>query len=649
MTSHARRTGQIGGSHALGGLPGMGWLWGGAVMGSTLAIVALATPAYGALINDWSFDPASGNLTVTLIGSGNPSYFLLAEPARIVLNIPNARLGNVPLARQYPGAIRSIRAAQFDGNDARIVIELAPDALLDPRHAELTSMEVPGGQQWVLRPLVTNIVPPVPPPRVETLPTIPAPGESPPPSATPVPTVPDRVIPPSDDAPPSGDTFVDPNPAPPVLPGRNGVRTDADALRAPTTPPASAALPVEPLGPPPQPTVRVPPLDLPEVDSSPTPLPEVDSTAAAPPAPRVSVPPLTPEPAVPAPTQPPVPATPATVAPEPEPPVARTPEPAPDPPVVRTPEPAPAAPATPSEADAVRTPPPFLTTPEPSASEPASPAQPSLSGAEVIRVPTPPPATTTPPAVAVPITPAPEPTPPTTIAADPPRETPVPAAPATISAQPSPVPPSESSPIRVIPPPPAAATAPEGPIPFGTPLPGSATAAPEAPPRAIAVAPETSGGLPVGTRMQLQYPGIEPLVLDQSDPRYEVLLVAADVRHPTTGAVLVPQGTQVIGRFEGGAGRSQRFVSQVIVQGSDRRPLFATSDAIPGTPQGGTPILAGAGVGAVAVTVLSGLSGVGLLGGAAIGAATGYLTSPQVVTIEPGQFIEVEVVSSGNP
>ncbi|NER85287.1 MAG: hypothetical protein F6K42_38480, partial [Leptolyngbya sp. SIO1D8] len=41
----------------------------------------------------------------------------------------------------------------------------------------------------------------------------------------------------------------------------------------------------------------------------------------------------------------------------------------------------------------------------------------------------------------------------------------------------------------------------------------------------------------------------------------------------------------------------------------------------------------------------SGFTGVGLIGGAAMGAATGFANAPRLVTIEPGQIIEVEVVA----
>jgi hypothetical protein len=152
--------------------------------------------------------------------------------------------------------------------------------------------------------------------------------------------------------------------------------------------------------------------------------------------------------------------------------------------------------------------------------------------------------------------------------------------------------------------------------------------------------------MPVGTRLRLQYAGAEPLVLDQPEPIYEVLTVAGNVYHPDTGELVLASGTLVLGRFEGFDDSGRRFVSQIVIQGSDRTPLLAESDWLVGRAQPSTTNVAlASGLGAAAVTILSGFSGVGILGGAAVGAAAAVTESPRLVSIEPGQFIEVEVVA----
>jgi hypothetical protein len=100
-----------------------------------------------------------------------------------------------------------------------------------------------------------------------------------------------------------------------------------------------------------------------------------------------------------------------------------------------------------------------------------------------------------------------------------------------------------------------------------------------------------------------------------------------------------------MGRFEGSDRDGRWFVAQMIVNEGDRRPLVAQSARLAGTPQPKTnDLLLGSGVGAAAITILTGLSGIGLLGGVAIGAAAAVAEAPQIVVIEPGQIIEVEIV-----
>ena len=193
-----------------------------------------------------------------------------------------------------------------------------------------------------------------------------------------------------------------------------------------------------------------------------------------------------------------------------------------------------------------------------------------------------------------------------------------------------------------IPPPPSRSQG-DGTVPFGTPLPQTKSLGHG---EGYDPASERSGVAPVGTRVILQYVGAESLVLETPDPVYELLTVAGNVYDPDTGAMLLPSGAQVLGRFEGFDDSGRRFVTEMVIQGDDRRPLLAESDWIMGTPQPNSTNLAlGSGIGAAAVTVLAGLSGVGLLGGAAIGAAASMAELPRVVIIEPGQVIEAEVVA----
>ena len=136
-------------SRSLGGWVGAG------LMGSTLMVMAPATAA--TTLSAWQFDPATRQFTVTLPSGVAPRYRVAAEPARIILEIPQTQMGQVETERGYDGAVRSIRLSEQDGDILQVVLELAPGTILDPNHAQLTSMSAGDQTRWVLTPLVTEV------------------------------------------------------------------------------------------------------------------------------------------------------------------------------------------------------------------------------------------------------------------------------------------------------------------------------------------------------------------------------------------------------------------------------------------------------------------------------------------------------------
>ena len=144
--------------------------------------------------------------------------------------------------------------------------------------------------------------------------------------------------------------------------------------------------------------------------------------------------------------------------------------------------------------------------------------------------------------------------------------------------------------------------------------------------------------------MKLRYPRDTALLLDANLAWQEVLVLDEDLREAQTGQVLVPAGTQVIGRFEAGR-RGSRFIAQAISLQGRNLKFSAESEPIDGDRQvSHNQLLRNSGIGAAAATVIGGFSGVGLLAGLAAGAATTYVTAPQAAVIQPQQIIEVRVI-----
>lgn len=127
-----------------------------------VAVVSSRTPAQAAPLTSWSFDPAANQLEVTLQDRTTPRYFLLAQPARIVLDLPNTQVGKVSTQQNYSGAVRQVRVSQFEKGVTRIVLELSPEVVLAPGQVQLQRAQPKRnqGDRWLLRPGIVGQITP---------------------------------------------------------------------------------------------------------------------------------------------------------------------------------------------------------------------------------------------------------------------------------------------------------------------------------------------------------------------------------------------------------------------------------------------------------------------------------------------------------
>ncbi len=128
---------------------------------SLIGIIAIALetatlPAQAALLAKWRFDSANNQLEFTLQDKTTPRYFLLTQPPRIVLELPNTQLGKVATVQNYAGVVREVRVAQFAKNLTRIVLELSPEVVLAPGMVQLKEVIPGSGDRWLLRPLIAR-------------------------------------------------------------------------------------------------------------------------------------------------------------------------------------------------------------------------------------------------------------------------------------------------------------------------------------------------------------------------------------------------------------------------------------------------------------------------------------------------------------
>ncbi|MEH2437130.1 MAG: AMIN domain-containing protein [Nostoc sp.] len=113
-----------------------------------------ATPV--AKLENWRFSSKTQQLEITLSAGTTPRYFYLAQPSRLVVDLPNTKLGKVTTQQNYSGAIKSIRVSQLNANDTRIVLDLAPGTVLNPKQIQLQPVSRKNPTRWVLRPVISG-------------------------------------------------------------------------------------------------------------------------------------------------------------------------------------------------------------------------------------------------------------------------------------------------------------------------------------------------------------------------------------------------------------------------------------------------------------------------------------------------------------
>ncbi|OUL21183.1 AMIN domain-containing protein [Nostoc sp. T09] len=105
-----------------------------------------------ARLDNWRFSPEVLQLEFALSAGTTPHHFYLAQPPRIVVDLPNTKLGYVPTQQNYSGAIQRVRVSQLNTGVTRIVLDLAPGNFFDPNQMKLQPLSKKNPTRWVLRP-----------------------------------------------------------------------------------------------------------------------------------------------------------------------------------------------------------------------------------------------------------------------------------------------------------------------------------------------------------------------------------------------------------------------------------------------------------------------------------------------------------------
>lgn len=113
-----------------------------------VGLMLSASPAEAGRLQFWQFDRNANRLTFTTDDSVQPTAQLIANPTRLIIDLPGTTLGTSSTARQSVGGlIREVRAGQFNSTTTRIVVEIAPGYTVDPNQVQIRGLSP---SQWTV-------------------------------------------------------------------------------------------------------------------------------------------------------------------------------------------------------------------------------------------------------------------------------------------------------------------------------------------------------------------------------------------------------------------------------------------------------------------------------------------------------------------
>lgn len=115
----------------------------------------LRRPALAAVLSSWEFDGAANQLELTVEQGAKPTYFVLNQPPRIVVELPKTQLGARTSQKSYSGVVRQIQVEDSGAGLVRLVMEFSPEVILNPGQVRLLKVAAPVDtgafqERWVL-------------------------------------------------------------------------------------------------------------------------------------------------------------------------------------------------------------------------------------------------------------------------------------------------------------------------------------------------------------------------------------------------------------------------------------------------------------------------------------------------------------------
>lgn len=115
---------------------------------SFLSFFLVSAPAFAGELTFWRYDANQNRLDFRTDEGVQPKAILIANPTRLIIDLPGTRFNRPTVTQTFGGAVRSLRVGQFDENTTRLVVELVPGYTLDPEKVQFRGFSP---TQWAVR------------------------------------------------------------------------------------------------------------------------------------------------------------------------------------------------------------------------------------------------------------------------------------------------------------------------------------------------------------------------------------------------------------------------------------------------------------------------------------------------------------------
>jgi N-acetylmuramoyl-L-alanine amidase len=105
-------------------------------------------PAAAAEIVSWQFNATENRIDFTTSAAVKPEAQLLANPSRLIVDLPDTKLNQPTSSQMLSNGIKSLRVGQFDVDRTRMVLELDPGYSIDPQQVLIQAST---NRQWSIQ------------------------------------------------------------------------------------------------------------------------------------------------------------------------------------------------------------------------------------------------------------------------------------------------------------------------------------------------------------------------------------------------------------------------------------------------------------------------------------------------------------------